>query len=166
MNLKESIRKVLKEETEDFITCLPLFRDFKLPDDNVKIRDEKWYATNMDKFFWQVIDFVDYPLDNDYKRIRNIFLNLHRYCGIDSDVFLALKTCFYSKIEALEKKWGDDIYNVGDDSWGDLRSEIVSRGEDFYNRAMYDFDMVQRMANNEDYTESFQYAFPYHNELS
>lgn len=156
----------MREETEDFITCLPLFKDFKLPDDNVKIRDEKWYAVHMDKFFWQVIDFVDYPLDNDYKRIRNIFLNLNRYCGIDSDVILALKTCFYSKIEALEKKWGDDIYNVGDDSWGDLRSEIVSRGKDFYNRAMSDFDMVQRMANNEDYTESFQYSFPYHNELS
>jgi hypothetical protein len=26
--------------------------------------------------------------------------------------------------------------------------------------------MVQRMANNEDYTESFEYAFPYHSELS
>ena len=30
--MKELIRKILKEETEDFITCLPLFKDFKLPE--------------------------------------------------------------------------------------------------------------------------------------
>ena len=61
MGLLESIKRILREETEDFITCLPLFKDFKLPDDNVKIRDEKWYAVHMDKFFWEVVDFVDYP---------------------------------------------------------------------------------------------------------
>ena len=122
--------------------------------------------SNIDKFFWKVIDFVDYKSDNDYDRIRDMFLNLNRFCGIDSNVFNALKDSFYSKYEALEERWGDDIYNVSDDSWSDLRSDIISRGRDFYYNAMSDFDMVQRMANDVDYTESFQYSFPYERELS
>lgn len=163
--MKELIRKILKEETEDFYTCLPLFRNFKMPEDGFVVTDKKYGITNIDNFFWKVVDLVDYKSDNDYDRIRELFLNLNRFCGIKSVVFDALKESFYSKIEALEERWGNDIYNVGDDSWSDLRSDIVSRGKDFYIKAMSDFDMVQRMANDEDFTESFSYAFPYEREL-
>ena len=163
--MKELIRKILKEETEDFVGCLPLFKEFKMPEDGFVVTDKKYGITNIDNFFWKVVDLVDYKSDNDYDRIRDMFLNLNRFCGIKSDVFDALKKSFYAKIEALEERWGDDIYNVGDDSWSDLRSDIISRGKDFYVKAMSDFDMVQRMANDEDYKESFQYAFPYEREL-
>jgi hypothetical protein len=166
MNLKESIRKILKEETEDFVTCLPLFKNFKIPKKGVVMTDIEYGTYNIDKFFWEVVDLVDYKSDNDYDRIRDMFLNLNRFCGIDSDVFIALLESFESKMGSLENRWGDDIINVSDDSWDDLKADIISRGKDFYVRAMSDFDMVQKMANDEDFEESFSYSFPMEDELS
>jgi len=69
------------------------------------------------------------------------------------------------KCKAIDNKWGDDIRGVGDDSWSDLKSDIVSRGKEYYDRALIDFDLVQRMSNEDDYTESFSYAIPYKSDL-
>ena len=66
-----------------------------------------------------------------------------------------------AKQGALEKAHEDKIKNVSDDSWNDLTADIVSRGKDFFLKALDDYDMVQTMANNMDYSESFSYAFPY-----
>ena len=165
MNLKESIRRILKEETEDFYTCLPLFKEFKIPEDGFVVTDKKYGIANIDKFFWKVVDLVDYKSDDDYDRIRELLLKLNRFCGIKPEVFKILLDSFKLKVDALEKRWGDNIKGVGDDSWSDLKADIVSRGRDFFMNAMTDFDMVQRMANDIDYTESFSYAFPYEREL-
>jgi hypothetical protein len=94
-----------------------------------------------------------------------MFLNLNGFCGVGAEVFKALEESLKIKMKALDKRWGDDIREVGDDSWSDLKADIISRGRDFYNKAMTDFDMVQRMANEMDFVESFSYAFPYENEL-
>ena len=165
MNLKESIRKILKEETEDFYTCLPLFKEFKIPEDGFVVTDKKYGIANIDKFFWKVVDLVDYKSDDDYDRIRELLLKLNRFCGIKPEVFKILEDSLEIKMDALDERWGDDIREVGDDSWSDLRADIISRGRDFFMNAMTDFDMVQRMANDIDYTESFSYAFPYKHEL-
>lgn len=165
MGLLESIKRILREETEDFMSCLPMFRQFKIPEDGFVVTDEKYGISNIDKFFWKVVDLVDYKSDNDYDRIREMFLNLNGFCGVSAEVFKALKKDLTSKMKALDKRWGDNIIEVGDDSWSDLRADIISRGRDFYNKAMTDFDMVQRMANEMDFVESFSYAFPYENEL-
>ena len=165
MGLLESIKRILREETEDLMSCLPMFRQFKMPEDGFVVTDEKYGISNIDKFFWRVVDLVDYKSDNDYDRIREMFLNLNGFCGVSAEVFKALKEALKIKLDALDKRWGDDIREVGDDSWSDLRADIISRGRDFYNKAMTDFDMVQRMANEMDFEESFSYAFPYEKEL-
>ena len=69
------------------------------------------------------------------------------------------------KINVIDKLHGDKIDDVSDDSWGDLKADIISRGKDFYNRAVSDFDLVQKMANEMDYKESFYYGVPYRSEL-
>jgi len=108
---------------------------------------------------------VDFKSDNDYQRIKDLLKDLNSFAGVPSEKILILAKVLNFKTKAIDKKWGDDIYNVGDDSWSDLRCDVVSRGKEFYNRALVDFDLVQRMANDYDYKESFSYAIPYESDL-
>ena len=123
--------------------------------------------TNGDNFFWPLVDILDYKSDNSYKRVKEIILDLYRFTGALSyeDIMLFIKILEF-KLWALEKHHGNKIREVSDDSWGDLKADIVSRGKDFYNRAISDFDLVQKMASDMDYKESFYYGIPYISELS
>jgi hypothetical protein len=123
--------------------------------------------TNGDDFFWPLIDILDYKSDNSYKRVKEIILDLYRFTGALSyeDIMLFIKILEF-KLRALEKHHGDKIRGVSDDSWGDLKADIVSRGKDFYDKAISDFDLVQKMSNDIDYTESFYYGIPYISDLT
>ena len=66
------------------------------------------------------------------------------------------------KHEELAVKYRDNWletpgFNVSDDSWSDLRAEIIGRGKDFFNSITV--DKIEEMANNSDYKESFIYIF-------
>ena len=50
-----------------------------------------------------------------------------------------------------------DVKGVSDDSYDDLRWQIVANGEEFYNNIT--LEQAQKMADNYEYTESFAYAF-------
>jgi hypothetical protein len=163
--MKDLIKKILRESTEELLKYRKLFNDFEIPDEGIKGSTNQDGSTNIDDFFWKIVDMVDYKSDNDYKRISTTLLNLNRFGGIPAEKILALAKVLNYKCRALEKKWGDDIRGVGDDSWSDLRCDIVSRGKEFYDRALSDFDLVQRMSNEDDYTESFSYAIPFTSDL-
>ena len=153
--MKELIRKILKEETEDFYTCLPLFKEFKIPEDGFVVTDKKYGIANIDKFFWKVVDLVDYKSDDDYDRIRELLLKLNRFCGIKPEVFKILEDSLEIKMDALDERWGDDIREVGDDSWSDLRADIIQRGRDLFMNAMNEFSQVPRLGKDKDYTLVF-----------
>jgi len=50
-----------------------------------------------------------------------------------------------------------DVTGVSDDSYDDLRWQIVANGKEFYNNIT--LEKAQSMIDNDDYTESFAYAF-------
>jgi hypothetical protein len=54
---------------------------------------------------------------------------------------------------------GDPGIDVSDDSWGDLRNEVVGRGKEFYENITV--RKLQDMANVMDYHESFSYCFQF-----
>jgi hypothetical protein len=137
-----------------------------LPRPDELIVDGKTGETNGDDFFWPIVEMLDYKSDNDYRRVKNILMDLYRFTGALSkdDVILFTKIMNF-KNSILEKRHGDDIREVGDDSWGDLKADIVSRGKDFYNEAVSNFDLVQKMASDMDYSESFYYGIPYRSDL-
>lgn len=161
--MRELIRKILRESTEELLKYRELFRGFEIPEGGLKGNEEG--GTNVDNFFWKFVDMVDFKSDNDYQRIKDLLKDLNSFAGVPSEKILILAKVLNFKTKAIDKKWGDDIYNVGDDSWSDLRCDVVSRGKEFYNRALVDFDLVQRMANDYDYKESFSYAIPYESDL-
>ena len=107
------------------------------------------------------MDDVDYKSDDDYKRVKKFIMDLFTYGGWDKKNANLLQALLGAKQGALEKAHEDKIKNVSDDSWNDLTADIVSRGKDFFLKALDDYDMVQTMANNNDYSESFAYSFPY-----
>ena len=50
-----------------------------------------------------------------------------------------------------------DVTGVSDDSYDDLRWQIVANGEEFYNNIT--LEKAQSMIDNNEFTESFGYAF-------
>ena len=159
--INESVDKSNLKVLSKFVSSLP-----RPNIDKIDV-DYNTGETNGDDFFWPLIDILDYKSDNSYKRVKEIILDLYRFTGALSyeDIMLFIKILEF-KLRALEKHHGDKIRGVSDDSWGDLKADIVSRGKDFYDKAISDFDLVQKMSNDIDYTESFYYGIPYISELT
>lgn len=158
--------KKINESKNDLIKISKFISSLPRPTIDELVGDYNTGETNGDDFFWPIIEFLNYKSDNNYKRVKELILDLYRFTGALSydDIMLLIKILEF-KLTALEKNHGNKIKNVSDDSWSDLRADIVSRGEDFYNKAVLDFDLVQRMADDNDYKESFYYGIPYISDL-
>jgi len=114
----------------------------------MEIRIKKEYHSDS---LWALIDQSKWSKDKDYKRIQKLFAKLPFLKKIE------LRGFVNDKVEALEDKYGKKIQYLGDDSWWDLRADIVGRGKEFYNSIT--FDQLQKMANEVDYKENFEYSF-------
>jgi hypothetical protein len=156
--INESVDKSDLKKMSKFVSSLP--RPEKL-EGNYETGE-----TNGDDFFWPIVDMLDYKSDNDYRRVKEIILDLYRFTGALSynDIMLFIKILEF-KLTSIEKNHGREIRGVSDDSWGDLKADIVSRGKDFYTKAISDFDLVQKMSDDMDYNESFYYGIPYISDL-
>lgn len=165
LNIQESIRRTLKESVQELLKYRKLFNDLKLPEEGLVINNKKLGITNLDNFFWDFVDLADYKSDNDYKRIHTTLMDLYTFVGVPAEKIMVLEMILKIKCKVIDDKWGEDIRNIGDDSWSDLRADIVSRGKSFYLKALTYFDLVQTMANEDDYNESFFYSIPYQYDL-
>jgi len=114
----------------------------------MEIRIKKEYHSEN---LWALIDQSQWSKDKDYKRIQKIFSKLPFLTKLE------LRGFVNDKIEALEDKYGKKIQYLGDDSWWDLRADVVGRGKEFYNSIT--FDQLQKMALEVDYKENFEYSF-------
>ena len=116
--------------------------------------------------YWQQIEELEWSKDGDYERIEQQLIdNLTPPEIKQLDVFVR------SKVNELGKRFhndwlGDPGIGVSDDSWSDLRNEVVGRGKEFYENITV--AKLQEMANNNDYNESFSYCFhiTYYNKKS
>lgn len=81
---------------------------------------------------WRLIEDARWESDHDYERI-NVYLKII----LNKEDLKQLQNFAYQMSEDLhekfEKDWlGKPGIRVGDDSWMDLRAEVVGRGEEFY----------------------------------
>lgn len=156
--INESVDKTDLKSLSKFVSSLPRPEELS--------GNGETGETSGDDFFWPIVELLDYKSDNDYRRVKSIFMDLYNFTGAltKEDIILFIKIMNF-KINVIDKLHGDKIDDVSDDSWGDLKADIISRGKDFYNRAISDFDLVQKMANEMDYKESFYYGIPYRSDL-
>ena len=100
---------------------------------------------------WSLIKKLNYKIDDDYSRVGKEIAKLTNAQAKELWEFVN------SKAENLEKRFGDKIKRVGDDSWSDIRYDVISRGENFYNKVT--LPILQRIVDRSDYSESFLYSF-------
>ncbi len=165
--MKELIRKVLKEsvygkdlmEKGNIITAM--YNDM-----GEITTDRNTGVTSADDFFWYIVDLVDYKKDDDYRRVKKYLIDLNRLAGVPSNAFKLLSKIIMFKSTALDisSDRGRGI-DVGDDGWGDLRVDVISRGKEFYDKAINSSYVMKKMAEHRDYSESFSYSIPYEDEL-
>ncbi len=86
--MKKLIKKILRESTEELLKYRKLFNDFEIPEEGIKGNING--GTNIDNFFWTLVDMVDYKSDDNYKRINDILLNINRFGGVPAEKILAL----------------------------------------------------------------------------
>lgn len=165
--MKDLIKKVLRESinAKDLIEKGEVIT--RMYNDLEKLTgSRKTGVTNADDFFWYVVDLLDYKKDDDYKRVKKYLMDLNRFAGVPSEAIRLLEKIIMFKSTSLDisSDRGRGI-NVGDDGWGDLRVDVISRGKDFYDSVINDSDIMKKMVDNYDYSESFLYGIPYEDEL-
>ena len=167
MIYKDLIKKVLRESVnaKDLIEKGEVIT--RMYNDLEKLTgSRKTGVTSADDFFWYVVDLLDYKKDDDYRRVKKYLMDLNRFAGVPSEAIRLLEKIIMFKSTSLDisSDRGRGI-NVGDDGWGDLRVDVISRGKDFYDSVIKDSDIMKKMADNYDYSESFLYGIPYEDEL-
>ena len=114
---------------------------------------------DLENKYWQQIEELEWSKDGDYKRIEEYIKNNYSYSSARQLVdFVDNKVIELGK--RFDNDWlGDPGIDVSDDSWSDLRNEVVGRGKEFYENITV--AKLQEMANTNDYNESFSYCFTF-----
>ena len=124
---------------------------------------EDKYWKQIEELEWYTDSFIS---DGDYKRIEQQLID-----NLTPPEIKQLDMFVRSKVNELGKRFhndwlGDPGIGVSDDSWSDLRNEVVGRGKEFYENITV--AKLQEMADSNDYNESFSYCFhiTFYNEKS
>ena len=106
---------------------------------------------------WRLIESAEWQSDHDYERINSFFKKELNEVDLKQleDFANEMSDDLYDK---FEKDWlGKPGIKVSDDSWMDLRAEVVGRGEEFYKNITA--DKLREMAKKHDFEENFLYSF-------
>ncbi len=119
-----------------------------------ELEDKYWQQ--IEELEWYTDKFIS---DGDYKRIEEYIKNNYSYPSARQ-----LADFVDNKVIELGQRFhndwlGDPGIGVSDDSWSDLRNEVVGRGKEFYENITV--EKLQEMANTNDYNESFSYCFSF-----
>lgn len=106
---------------------------------------------------WRLIEEANWVSDHDYERINAFFKK-----KLNEVDFQQLENFANQMSENLYDKFEEDWLGkpgirVSDDSWMDLRAEVVGRGEEFYKNITA--SKLREMAKKHDFKESFLYSF-------
>ena len=117
------------------------------------------FRYGMSKRLWKQVESLNWASDGDYRRIEEFIKNRYSFSSAKE-----LSEFVDSKASELghefEKAWlGDPGIACSDDSWGDLRYEVVGRGQEFFETITT--SKLQEMADNNDYRESLAYSFQF-----
>jgi len=107
---------------------------------------------SMERFLWQVIEDMNF----NERGHDEAGLYLINESGLTLDAMKKVEMFAQRKQEKLYRQLFD-VTGVSDDSYDDLLWQIVANGEEFYNNIT--LEKAQSMIDNNEYTESFAYAF-------
>ena len=106
----------------------------------------------MESVMWQVIEDMNY----NERGHKGAGLYLTNESGLSLDGMRKVESFVHRKCRALYQRLFD-VKGVSDDSYDDLRWQIVANGEEFYNNIT--LEKAQSMVDNNEFTECFAYAF-------
>ena len=106
----------------------------------------------MESVMWQVIEDMNF----NERGHAGAGLYLTNKSGLSLDGMRKVESFARSKCNELYKQLFD-VKGVSDDSYDDLRWQIVANGEEFYNNIT--LEKAQSMVDNNEYKECFAYAF-------
>jgi hypothetical protein len=108
--MRDLIKKVLREEFES--TDMMHFWN-----NSPKVTDVD-NTEQMDDFMWHIIDYVDFPSDGDYRRIKPFIKSLIRYGLIDVDFYIYMYRWLNRKLRDIsiaEEEFQLSLVHVGSD---------------------------------------------------
>ena len=113
----------------------------------------------MSKRLWNQVEELNWQSDGDYRRIEEFLKNRYNFNSAKE-----LAEFVDAKADELHRKFakawlGDPGIACSDDSWSDLRYEVVGRGREFFESITV--SKLQEMADNYDYRESLSYSFQF-----
>tara|TARA_R100000908_G_C3684331_1_gene101499 strand:- start:118 stop:654 length:537 start_codon:yes stop_codon:yes gene_type:complete len=113
--------------------------------------------SRLEDMYWQQVEEIGW--DGNYKGVEQYLKEYFKPSEAQQ-----LADFVDNKVIELGKRFNDDWLgdpgiDVSDDSWGDLRNEVVGRGKEFYENITV--AKLQEMANTNDYNESFAYCFTF-----
>ena len=107
---------------------------------------------SMECVMWQVIEDMNF----NERGHKGAGLYLVNKSGLSLDGMRKVESFARRKCGELYKQLFD-VTGVSDDSYDDLRWQIVANGEEFYKNIT--LEKAQSMIDNNEFTESFGYAF-------
>lgn len=121
----------------------------------------------MDDFMWYLIEYVDFPSDGNYRRIKPFIEGLLNYGLVDYDLYVKMYRWMVFKMRDLfklmeEENLEDELTNVGgDDSYNDWAWHVLSLGRNRFEKAleMWDDDLEYILELKP--IESFGYGWPH-----
>ena len=149
--MRDLIKKILREESESM--------------DMMHFWNNKPDTEEMDDFMWYMIDYVDYPSDGNYKRIKTFIKSLIRYGLIGVDFYLEMYRWLnrrLGEISTAEKDFQLSLdYVGGDDSYSDWKWHVLSLGKENFERLKEGSDDTIEFVESIQPIESFNYAWPH-----
>ena len=107
---------------------------------------------SMESVMWQVIEDMNF----NERGHNGAGLYLTNESGLSLDGMRKVESFARLKCHQLYQQLFD-VKGVSDDSYDDLRWQIVANGEEFYNNIT--LEKAQSMIDNDEYKECFAYAF-------
>lgn len=107
--------------------------------------------------FWAFVNKAQWKSDHDYNRIKTLFENDEQRESLREDYQYLLDKLHEKFYDSWLGYDGNGGINASDDSWWDLRADVIGRGKKFYEEITV--KKLQHMANNYDYEENFGYSF-------
>jgi hypothetical protein len=157
--MRNLIKKVLREESKS-MDMVHFWKNSPKVNDPT---DQK----QMDNFMWYLIDYVDFPSDGNYKRIKTFIEGLINYGLIDYDLYVKMyrwMTMNFKFLHGLMEKENltNRLTNVGsDDSYSDWSWHVLSLGRKTFEGVLNMYEDELNYVLNLEPIESFGYSWPH-----
>jgi hypothetical protein len=155
--MRDLIKKVLREESES-MDMMHFWNN------SPKVIDTS-NTEQMDEFMWYMIDYVDFPSDGNYKRIKPFVKSLIRYGLIDIKFYNEMYRWLNRRLKDIST-FEDEFqlsldYVGGDDSYSDWKWHVLSLGKNNFERLKEGWDNTIEAVESLRPIESFNYAWPH-----